>query len=72
VANKYKHIARKLEKERRRERMCDRKVAWDTAEQAAEGTIQRVYLCPYCQKFHRTAQDQKLLAAIRRKKKKRP
>jgi hypothetical protein len=46
--------------------MCERKVAFDTKEEAA-ATNQQVYLCPYCGKYHRSAKFQKFVAKLKRK-----
>lgn len=70
MANKYKHFARKAQEERRRERMCGRKTAYESRA-AAETKGQEVYECPYCGKWHRTSKVSRLVAKLKRKEKRR-
>ena len=64
--NKYKNFSNKAKKERRKTKMCDRKVSYETPEEAYQKG-QEYYLCPYCKKYHRSGKFAKLLATVRRK-----
>lgn len=63
--NKYRAESKAAQNRLRRERMCERKIAFAIeADAAANG--QRVYRCPFCGFFHRSASLAKLAARVRR------
>ncbi len=64
--NKYRAESRKAQKARRQERMCERKAAYETREEAYQKG-QESYHCPYCGKWHRSGSVAKLAAMLRRK-----
>jgi hypothetical protein len=55
MSNKYKALSKAAHEERRRQKMCLDKHAYDTQEEALD-PHQKIYKCPYCSKWHRTGQ----------------
>jgi cytochrome c2 len=64
--NKYASISKRIADRRRRQRSCENKVAFPTAE-AARQKGQYFYRCRYCHQFHRTGQDATLAARLSRR-----
>jgi hypothetical protein len=65
--NKYKREAREAAKARSRERMCGRKLPFETEADALTGGATRAYECPFCKKWHRTAALDKLAGRVKRR-----
>jgi len=52
--NKYKQFSRQAAKAYRKHRACDRKVGFDSEEEAAQKGM-TTYRCGYCHKWHRAS-----------------
>jgi IS30 family transposase len=53
--NKYRKFARQAKKAYKKHRTCDRKACFTTEEDAAKQAGMKVYLCPYCDSWHRAS-----------------
>jgi len=69
MANKYKELSKAAHEERRRLKMCLDKKAFNTPEEAFD-KHQKIYRCPYCSKWHRTGQLDRLVSLLKGKKRK--
>lgn len=69
MADKYKHLKRKIRKDRRKEKGCTSKKSYDTKEEAFQKG-QKTYKCKYCGKFHRSGKMSKFLYEMGVRKKK--
>jgi Zn-finger protein len=65
MANKYRAQSRAAQAERRKFRMCDRKVGYATPDEARQRG-QDIYQCKHCHLWHRTGQLASLLALTRK------
>ena len=63
--NKYRAQSQAAQATRRRERMCDRKKPYPSAE-AAQQKGQRTYRCPHCRLWHRSGSLAALVAKVSR------
>lgn len=62
--NKYEAQSRAAQKRRQEEKMCTRKHQYSTRDDA-EQPGQRVYLCPFCEMWHRSGSLATLVASVR-------
>ena len=67
--NKYRKQSRVAQRRRKREKMCDRKVAFNTREDAMIKGAD-VYKCQHCGRWHRTAAFHTLVNIVKKKGKK--
>jgi len=69
MADKYKHLKKKIRKNRKKEKSCDSKKSFETKAEAYQKG-QQTYKCKYCQKYHRSGKMSKFLfeMGIRKKK----
>ena len=71
MANKYKKQAKQAQKQRKLERACLHKRAFQTEDDASrnwsDAQDQYVYQCPNCDKWHRTTGMSKLIAKVSRR-----
>lgn len=65
MTNKYQAQAKQARREARRARMCTRKRAYATEAEAYQKN-QVVYLCPYCQQWHRSGKQMAFLRELQR------
>ena len=65
--NKYASEAKKAQEANKRLKACERKKAYET-EEAAYQQGQRVYRCPYCNKWHRTGSFVALVKKLEKRK----
>lgn len=63
--NKYKAQARAARKQRKKQRMCESKVRFET-EAAAFQKGQRSYLCPHCLGWHRSGALASFIADLKK------
>lgn len=66
MANKYADKAKAARRARERERACERKRSYATEAEAMQPG-QRVYNCPHCSGWHRSAGLFKLAAKVRKR-----
>jgi hypothetical protein len=69
MSNKYKALSNAAHEERRKHKMCLDKHPYETAEEAFD-KHQKTYKCPYCGKWHRTGQLDRLVSLLRGNKRK--
>jgi len=70
MANKYKDFSKQAQAELKKFNMCSKKKAYNTEEEAYHEK-QRAYLCPHCEKWHRTYTFRKMVDKTKRVKNKR-
>lgn len=61
--NKYKKESKKSQKEIKKRRMCLEKKKYKTEEEAFQKG-QRVYLCKYCNHWHRSGSLSRLISKV--------
>lgn len=64
MSDKYKHLKKKIHKQRSKEKMCLNKVAFETQELAYQKG-QANYKCKYCGKWHRSGQMTKFIVQLK-------
>jgi hypothetical protein len=69
MSNKYKELSKAAHEERRKHKMCLDKHAYNTPEEAFD-KHQKIYKCPYCGKWHRSGQLDRLVHVLRGKRRK--
>lgn len=69
MANKYAKESAEAQALRRKERTCDNKRAFDTYQEAFQKN-QKIYQCPYCNKWHRSGSFMKLVRTLQHRGKK--
>lgn len=66
--NKYKKEAKLAQKANKKLRMCESKVQFETEELAYQKN-QKIYKCPYCEKWHRSGAFIKLVRTLQKRSK---
>jgi hypothetical protein len=68
LKNKYAALSEAAQEKRKEAKMCSDKLTYKTKE-LAEATKQKAYNCPYCGKWHSTAQSAKFIQEVLNQKK---